>query len=427
MLLFTPLARFASLLIALLFVSISAQPVVLRAAADELPGSEIEALKDYPNWVAEICGSANASEGGPLTGVHFPRIDDPLTLAKAIDDYIKKGWPHSPLIGYGAKFVQYGQQYDVNPTISTVIAQVEYQFGTARTDLVGKGGPGQYNFWAVTHNSNSSTRFGAYPSIDTAMEEHFKLLGGKSASAQNGISYIGPPQNFTTVSQIMKQYAPSFENDTPKYIKTILDGMKKLLSNSGAGAGGGSSSGSSCGDASGSSGNVNIDGYAFPIAAKKKSDYATFGALSAVPCDDSTGCHHPFHPRGSYAFDLGVKGYGPDRSQNAPVYAISDGELVHVTYTRNGGRCNQLEFKSDKDGYVYWYGHLAPDPSIKKGQHYKAGQQIGKVGPSRCADNTAPHLHIDRGYPKGAMGGSEDHRDAGIIDLINKLYGELPD
>jgi hypothetical protein len=94
---------------------------------------------------------------------------------------------------------------------------------------------------------------------------------------------------------------------------------------------------------------------------------------------------------------------------------------------RNGNPCNQLEFKSSKDGYVYWYGHLAKDTSIKKGQRYKAGEQIGKVGNTKCADNTAPHLHIDRGYPKGALGGSECCRDQGIIPLINRLYEELPD
>lgn len=171
-------------------------------------------------------GNQNTT-GGSLKGVFFPNADEEQ-LAKAIDAYIKKDWPKSPLVGYGDKFVTYGKENNVNPLIGVIIAQVEYQFGTVRTDLVGKGGPGQYNFWAVTHNSNASTRFGAYESIDQAMEQHFKLLGGKHASAKNGITYIGPPQNFRTIAKIMNQYAPSFENDTPRYIQTIIDGMAKI-------------------------------------------------------------------------------------------------------------------------------------------------------------------------------------------------------
>lgn len=176
-------------------------------------------------------------------------------------------------------------------------------------------------------------------------------------------------------------------------------------------------------------GPVSANGYAFPIAAKKKSDLSSFGnALNLLPCNNSNGCHHAEKfSQGAFAFDLGVKGYGPDRSQNAPVYAISDGEMKHVTYERNNSPCNQFEFKSNLDGYVYWYGHLAYDASIKTGQKYKAGEQVGKVGPTICADNTAPHLHIDRGSPKGEDGGRECCRDKGIITLINKLYQGLPE
>jgi hypothetical protein len=231
----------------------------------------------YDLDASETCEQGGPAAGGSLTGVRFPKLDDTTVLAKAIDEYIKKGWPGSPLVGYGEKFVKYGQQYDVNPTIPVVIAQVEYQFGTLK-QYVGPGAPGQYNFWAVTHGSTPGVRFGAYPSIDEAMEDHFKLLGGKHDSAKNGITYIGPPQNFKTVKQIMNQYAPAFENDTPAYINTILDGMRKLVGN--AGANGNTSSqpedtADSCSDdgsnkARGSPGLVSADGYAFPIAAKNK-------------------------------------------------------------------------------------------------------------------------------------------------------------
>lgn len=367
-------------------------------------------------------GVSGPSDGGAITGVHFPAVADMTKLADSINAYIGGGWPKSPLADSGDKFVFYGKKYDVNPAISVMIAQHEYGFGTNRTDLVGSGGPGQYNFWAVTHNSNKATRFGAYTSIDQAMEEHFKLLGGPD--------YIGEPTSYNTVKQIMLKYAPPSENDTSQYIAIIIDGMKKVLN--GAGVTGEISStdaAQTCGPSISSGeglGFVDAQGYAFPIAAAKKSDYSTFGALSQVPCSSKLGCHHPFTPRGSYAFDLGVKGYGTDGAEGAPVYAISDGKIVGIKYYRNGNKCNQIEFKSSLDGYVYWYGHLAQDMSVRLGQKFKAGQQMGIVGPSACADNTTPHLHIDRGYPKGTFGGMEDSRDEGIIELINKLYDELP-
>ncbi len=164
---------------------------------------------------------------------------------------------------------------------------------------------------------------------------------------------------------------------------------------------------------------VIVDGYAFPIAAKRKGDVK---GLVNLPCTGK-GCHHD----NTYAYDIGVIGYGPDRSENAPVYAISDGILRNVRYERNGGPCNQFQLDSSKDGYWYWYGHLKFDPKIIEGQEVKAGDQIGVVGPTRCADGTPPHLHIDRGSPRGQPGGLVSARDPGIQPIINGLYERLPD
>lgn len=175
---------------------------------------------------------------------------------------------------------------------------------------------------------------------------------------------------------------------------------------------------------------VNADGYAFPIAAKKKSDYNNFGQLSQVPCNSSGGCHHEFVPTSGFAFDLGVNGYGPDRSENAPVYAISDGILtfVNTSNTRgNGEVCNSVTLTSSKDGFVYWYGHLKREANIAKtGDKVTAGQIVGHVGNTRCADDTAPHLHISR-VPAGAGADTISQRDRGLIDIINSTFEELPD
>lgn len=260
--------------------------------------------------------------------------------------------------------------------------------------------------------------WGAYLGSKAAGYGNFGRDSGSRMGAGAIMAYLGGLVEKPPVPSVNK-YPGTNDSDYDK----VAAGVDGSITPSG-----GSVSDCTNGNQDDSSGIVSTDGYSFPIAAKKKSDYNTFGALSAVPCNNSGGCHHwEQFSSGGYAFDLGVKGYGPDRSENAPVYAISDGEIKHVSYERNGNPCNQIEFSSSLDGYVYWYGHLAFDQSIKAGQQYKAGERIGKVGPTVCADNTAPHLHIDRGSPKGQDGGSECCRDKGIIPLINNLYEGLPD
>jgi hypothetical protein len=70
------------------------------------------------------------------------------------------------------------------------------------------------------------------------------------------------------------------------------------------------------------------------------------------------------------------------------------------------------------------------NPLVKEGDTVKAGQKIAEVAVtsfgSSCWGGT-PHLHVDRGSPKGAPGGYECCRDPGLVKLIDKLWSELPD
>lgn len=173
-------------------------------------------------------------------------------------------------------------------------------------------------------------------------------------------------------------------------------------------------------------GKEELEGYAFPIAASKQSDVSTFsGALANMPCNKS--CHHD----GTQAYDLGVLGYGATdklfnpNSIGAPVYAISDGVISGKTDNakkppRPG--CTQFTLKSDKDDHFWWYGHLAIDGSkdIVVGQKVSAGQKLGNVGNSTCADKTMPHLHIDSG------GGRESTRNDLVYSVVNGLFLQMP-
>lgn len=163
--------------------------------------------------------------------------------------------------------------------------------------------------------------------------------------------------------------------------------------------------------------NVSSDGYAFPVDMLKSELHPD---SSSMPCRSSS-CHHD----GSPAFDFIVNGTdGIGRS----VFAISDGSIYTLKdgYRGESG-CYSIQFESD-DGYKYWYGHIQ-NPTVTAGQtNITAGQKIAEIGETRCTGNgSLPHLHIDRGAPKGRTGGNENFRDAGLIPLINKLWEALPE
>lgn len=211
--------------------------------------------------------------------------------------------------------------------------------------------------------------------------------------------------------------------------KSLSDAFLKTIDNAtvvstGSGSGLTNSNCSPGGSGSAVFGSAELEGYAFPIALKKKSDLDTFGgALNKLPCL-GTKCHHD----GTYAFDLGVKGYGAKdvnfnpNSIGAPVFAISDGTITRRSDNPNATRtnCTQFTLTSSKDNHAWWYGHLdLKGAAVTQGQKVKAGQLLGYVGPSNCADNTAPHLHIDSG------GGLTGKRNELVSKVINGLYTQI--
>lgn len=171
-----------------------------------------------------------------------------------------------------------------------------------------------------------------------------------------------------------------------------------------------SSNGSSC-QTSSDYQNVNAEGYALPV--KKEG--------VNLPCKQTT-CHHD----GTPAADLGIT---PDW-EGTPVFAIIDGEIFNYKYRAGFGKgsapelCKQFQLKGS-DGWNYWYGHIM-NVTVSNGSKVKAGQKIAEIGPSECADDTPPHLHIDRGSPKGSVGGMKCCRDPGFIPLLNKIFESTP-
>lgn len=195
---------------------------------------------------------------------------------------------------------------------------------------------------------------------------------------------------------------------TSNFTKTWNEGNG---SKSISGAGNTGVGGETAGCTSSEVGFVNTDGFAFPLGlAKSKINY--------LPCNKPT-CHHDGTPASDMFAPVGTS-----------VFAIEDGtvETVKGGYTDETGKshpdCYSINF-TGKSGWKYWYGHIQK-PTVSGKQGVKAGKKLAVVGETKCAKHTPPHLHIDRGDPKGFGGGYDDHRSGTIIPLLNSLFEELP-
>ncbi|MDQ5901631.1 MAG: hypothetical protein QG580_346 [Patescibacteria group bacterium] len=78
-----------------------------------------------------------------------------------------------------------------------------------------------------------------------------------------------------------------------------------------------------------------------------------------------------------------------------PVYASASGRVIRAGY--GGVRSGIRVTISDKYAKTF-YGHLSK-MYVKKGQHVKKGQLIGRVGHTGSAEADSPHLHLEF-FPK---------------------------
>lgn len=180
----------------------------------------------------------------------------------------------------------------------------------------------------------------------------------------------------------------------------------------------GTNSASACPSNSGGSASIVQIGdyrYAFPVILPKSDVSNGFG----WPCPST--CHHD----GTPAFDLSKKAED-DSSTGVSEVAITDGTIQQMDGYMGIDGCFEFQLKA-RDGYYYYYTHLS-NPLIQAGATVAVGQKVAEIGRRACTGiGSYPHLHIDRGSPKGRLGGSVCCRDQGMIPLINELYTKLPD
>jgi hypothetical protein len=237
--------------------------------------------------------------------------------------------------------------------------------------------------------------------------------------------WIDDMQGTTTAEAAARKFEEVFERSGGQGMTQRIEYANQVLAQYGGTTptDGGEDSGGDGGSCSGT-GSVNAEGYAFPLEGQKNE----ISAFTRLPCTAGpSGCHHD----GTPAFDL-ITGAG-NATVGRDVYAIHDGTIDYAQDNYRGASgCFSIGFTQsgsqnpEDDGWEYWYGHIRR-PTVGSDQQVRAGDKIAEVGESRCTGNgSQPHLHIDRGFPKGRSGGSDCCRDPAFIDLINALYEGLP-
>ncbi len=119
--------------------------------------------------------------------------------------------------------------------------------------------------------------------------------------------------------------------------------------------------------------------------------------------------------------------------ENTGVLAAKGGEVVAV---RSYDACDVRHFPGvtiyGADGFYYYYAHLKPGTiTVSVGDTVETGDSFALVGSGACAQNTAPHLHIDISrFPFTLRRGPGNSSQFVSIDpqavLIN-AYQELPE
>ncbi len=98
----------------------------------------------------------------------------------------------------------------------------------------------------------------------------------------------------------------------------------------------------------------------------------------------ATSCHHDY-----VAADI-------FNTVGTPVVAAVGGTVIRAVETTCSGGLNvpRTQIKGT-DGIYYYYTHMQSGSiKVHDGQEIKAGDELGAIGPTECAENTTPHLHF---------------------------------
>lgn len=146
-------------------------------------------------------------------------IKDPKRFAKAIDDWIIKKAPKSPLKGLGRYAVMGGQRSGINPMLAIGIALKESTLGT---NVAGAG-----RKLTEGYNAYGRTATNSQPHIETGRKWYkwnsfADSLFDKTSRKDDMYAYISRVyKQHKNFDKFMNAYAPPSENDTEKYIQEM--------------------------------------------------------------------------------------------------------------------------------------------------------------------------------------------------------------
>ncbi len=163
----------------------------------------------------DIALTANSSIGtnSQKLSKKIMKINNPEKFAQAIDQWIEKSSPNSPMKGLGKFAVAGGQRTGINPILPIIIARKESGLGIA--GQISKTGNNAYGRMATKSQPHVGTSrlWYRWPSFQQS------LFSDTQDDMYHYINQVYQQQN--TIEEVMMKYAPPFENNTDLYIKQL--------------------------------------------------------------------------------------------------------------------------------------------------------------------------------------------------------------
>lgn len=181
------------------------QTVTISALSE----SDLRSIYGDHVYYSDVDADTSIGGDGGCISPLLPSIQNEAGFAAAIDQYINKLSPSSPLNGLGADFVKAGAQYGVNPAWVVNIARKESSFGK----YIPVGSANSYGRTATPSQPNVSSNDRLWYKYDSFAQSTY----GQSEYLKQ--VYID--MNLVTITDVTHKYAPSTENDTEQYIKQM--------------------------------------------------------------------------------------------------------------------------------------------------------------------------------------------------------------
>lgn len=341
---------------------------------------------------------STAGAGGDFGGGSTPGTADNETLTgAAIDGYISRTRPGSPLAGMGQFILDTANQQGVSVPQLLGIMTLESGLGTEQGTL-----PGVFNYggltgtgWAgQTGNTTGMARaFATFASKEDGVRALIANLAssaykGKTIQQQTGLWYLGDE------NAGLDQTDENKNASMREYLATIGGAYQGL----GVPFDPNAAPRAATPRAGGGGGRIAANGYAFPVV----------GYTGAI------GAHHD-DPSARGGTDLMAP-------RGTPIVAMRGGTVTSTAQDGLGG--NTVMIHGD-DGKDYYYAHMDAPTVVALGARVATGTPLGVVGDSGNAKGTGTHLHIGIGYGiqegAGSQGGLGSDYDG--VTLLQQTWG----